>query len=157
RPRHRPRRARAARPGATGPARGAGRGSRQRPGPLRPGRGRACEGRRRHRPPGVHGGAGGSSHARSGPGPAPGAAVSALAIPPRRGRAAIARAACALAAIAALIAWRGRAPSGQGASVLLVTIDTLRADHVGAYGARTGATPHLDALAARGALFDEAL
>jgi arylsulfatase A-like enzyme/Flp pilus assembly protein TadD len=65
---------------------------------------------------------------------------------------------CAVAvSVGAGIAWRGRAPSGRGASVLLVTIDTLRADHVGAYGATTGATPHLDALAARGAVFEDAL
>src|SRR6478609_10497530 len=41
-------------------------------------------------------------------------------------------------------------------NVLLVTVDTLRADHVGAYGwvkARTGA---LDALARNGALFEHA-
>jgi arylsulfatase A-like enzyme/Flp pilus assembly protein TadD len=40
--------------------------------------------------------------------------------------------------------------------VLLVTIDTLRADHVGAYGATSGATPSLDALAQRGVLWREA-
>ncbi len=34
--------------------------------------------------------------------------------------------------------------------VLLVTIDTLRADRVGAYGSATARTPHLDALAAAG-------
>jgi len=45
----------------------------------------------------------------------------------------------------------------HGWNVLLVTIDTLRADHVGAYGARTGATPHLDALAARGTVFEDAM
>jgi arylsulfatase A-like enzyme/tetratricopeptide (TPR) repeat protein len=39
----------------------------------------------------------------------------------------------------------------------LVTIDTLRADHVGAYGARDVATPTLDALAARGVLFEQAM
>ena len=44
-----------------------------------------------------------------------------------------------------------------GPSVLLVTIDTLRADHVGAYGARDVATPTLDALAARGVLFENAM
>jgi len=37
--------------------------------------------------------------------------------------------------------------------VLLVTIDTLRADHVGAYGYRRDTTPTLDALAREGALF----
>lgn len=45
----------------------------------------------------------------------------------------------------------------DGPSVLLVTIDTLRADHVGAYGAEGVATPTLDALAARGVLFEQAM
>ena len=36
------------------------------------------------------------------------------------------------------------------ANVLLVTIDTLRADRVGAYGGAAGATPTLDRLAAEG-------
>src|SRR5436190_4778455 len=40
-------------------------------------------------------------------------------------------------------------------NLLLITIDTLRADHVGAYGATTGATPALDALAAAGVRFDQ--
>jgi arylsulfatase A-like enzyme/Flp pilus assembly protein TadD len=40
-------------------------------------------------------------------------------------------------------------------NLLLITIDTLRADHVGAYGAKSGATPTLDALAARGVRFDQ--
>src|SRR5207249_758505 len=40
-------------------------------------------------------------------------------------------------------------------SLLLITIDTLRADHVGAYGATTGATPTLDALARAGVRFDQ--
>jgi len=39
-------------------------------------------------------------------------------------------------------------------SVLLVTIDTLRADHVGAYGARFAETASLDALARRGVRFE---
>jgi len=45
------------------------------------------------------------------------------------------------------------AASGPGLParhVLLVTIDTLRADRVGAYGYRAARTPHLDALAADG-------
>jgi arylsulfatase A-like enzyme/Tfp pilus assembly protein PilF len=42
-------------------------------------------------------------------------------------------------------------------NLLLVTIDTLRADHVGAYGAAdSGVTPAIDALAARGVRFDQA-
>ena len=40
--------------------------------------------------------------------------------------------------------------------MLLVTIDTLRADHVGAYGATTARTPALDTLAREGARFDRA-
>jgi choline-sulfatase len=40
-------------------------------------------------------------------------------------------------------------------NLVLITIDTLRADHLGVYGAKTGATPVLDALAARGVRFDQ--
>lgn len=42
-------------------------------------------------------------------------------------------------------------------NVLLVTIDTLRADHVGVYGYSGARTPVLDALAMRGARFENAL
>jgi len=42
----------------------------------------------------------------------------------------------------------------QARNLLVVTIDTLRADHVGAYGDRTARTPAWDALAARGTRFD---
>ncbi len=41
-------------------------------------------------------------------------------------------------------------------NVLLVTIDTLRADHVGCYGARDANTPTIDALAAQGVQFLDA-
>jgi arylsulfatase A-like enzyme/Flp pilus assembly protein TadD len=41
-------------------------------------------------------------------------------------------------------------------NVLLVTIDTLRADHVGAYGSALGATPTLDRLAREGVRFADA-
>jgi len=41
-------------------------------------------------------------------------------------------------------------------NVLLVTIDTVRADHIGAYGATTGATPTLDRLAREGVRFADA-
>src|SRR5690349_17742595 len=49
----------------------------------------------------------------------------------------------------------GPLPAGVPAdlNVLLVTIDTLRADHVGAYGYERDTTPNLDALAGAGALF----
>jgi arylsulfatase A-like enzyme/tetratricopeptide (TPR) repeat protein len=41
--------------------------------------------------------------------------------------------------------------------LLLVTLDTTRADAVGAYGADPSPTPHVDALAAKGAWFSEAV
>ncbi len=44
----------------------------------------------------------------------------------------------------------------QGANVLLVTIDTLRTDRLGAYGGRAGLTPVLDALALNGVRFANA-
>ena len=44
----------------------------------------------------------------------------------------------------------------RGANVLLVTIDTLRADHVGAYGSARGATPTIDRFAREGVRFDVA-
>jgi arylsulfatase A-like enzyme/cytochrome c-type biogenesis protein CcmH/NrfG len=42
-------------------------------------------------------------------------------------------------------------------NVLLVTIDTLRADRLGCYGYADAATPVLDGLAAKGALFENAV
>jgi arylsulfatase A-like enzyme len=47
-----------------------------------------------------------------------------------------------------------QAPSAR--NLLLVTIDTLRADRVGAYGYRAARTPGIDALGARGVRFDHA-
>lgn len=43
-----------------------------------------------------------------------------------------------------------------GASVLLVTLDTTRADHIGCYGYDNARTPALDGLAAEGTRFDAA-
>ena len=40
--------------------------------------------------------------------------------------------------------------AGNRLNVLLVTIDTLRADHLGAYGYGRATSPKLDALASRG-------
>jgi len=47
--------------------------------------------------------------------------------------------------------------SANRPNVLLVTIDTLRADHVGCYGHAGAATPTLDGLAARGGRFATAI
>ena len=48
------------------------------------------------------------------------------------------------------------ARSGNGLSVLLITIDTLRADHLGVYGYQRKTSPHIDALGQRGTVFDRA-
>src|SRR4051794_34209379 len=44
----------------------------------------------------------------------------------------------------------------RGGNVLLVTIDTLRRDRVGAYGGANGLTPTLDRLAAGGLRYTQA-
>ncbi len=47
-------------------------------------------------------------------------------------------------------------PQPARANVLLITIDTLRRDHVSSYGYRRETTPNLDRLAAEGLIFDNA-
>ena len=56
---------------------------------------------------------------------------------------------------AAWLWWQRRPPplaggACRGCNVLLVTIDTLRLDRVGAFGSQLGLTPNLDRLAAEG-------
>jgi arylsulfatase A-like enzyme len=46
--------------------------------------------------------------------------------------------------------------AGNGLNVLLVTIDTLRADHMGSYGYARDTSPAIDALAREGTLFEQA-
>ena len=68
--------------------------------------------------------------------------------------------ASALAIIATLPFWPVRAKAAQRGTVpnvLLITIDTLRADHVGAYGYGKAQTPNLDRLADEGVLFSQAI
>jgi choline-sulfatase len=66
------------------------------------------------------------------------------------------------AAVVFMLVLRGRRPPGlppgsaAGSNVLLVTIDTLRADRIGAYGSHAGLTPAIDRLAAQGVRFDAA-
>jgi arylsulfatase A-like enzyme len=63
----------------------------------------------------------------------------------------------ALAATAAvLVPVARRAPRPTLRNVVIVCIDTLRADHLSAYGYRRQTTPSLDALARRGELFEHA-
>ncbi len=44
----------------------------------------------------------------------------------------------------------------SGKDIVLISVDALRADHVGAYGYDAKTTPNLDALAAEGTLFEDA-
>ena len=64
--------------------------------------------------------------------------------------------------VAFLVAALGWGPSGPRRdpwppNVILVSLDTLRADHMGLYGYDRDTTPHLDALAERGTVFDTAI
>ena len=45
----------------------------------------------------------------------------------------------------------------RNANVLLITLDTLRADHLSCYSPQSVPTPHIDELAARGVRFDQAV
>jgi len=71
-------------------------------------------------------------------------------------------AAVAALAVTAWLVSRGNNPESGGAAsgpragapnILLVTLDTVRADHLGCYGNQAARTPVIDALAARGARF----
>jgi len=58
------------------------------------------------------------------------------------------------AALGSLTACGGRSKQPD---LILVTLDTTRADHVGCYGGAPNVTPNLDALAASGFLFERAI
>jgi len=48
------------------------------------------------------------------------------------------------------------APAGSRPNLVIITVDTLRADHLGAWGSTSTATPNIDALAARSVRFERA-
>ena len=50
----------------------------------------------------------------------------------------------------------GTSPPPSARSLLLITLDTTRADHLGPYGYASAQTPTLDALAAEGVVFEQA-
>ena len=50
-----------------------------------------------------------------------------------------------------------RAGTSRPAGILLITLDTTRADHLGCYGNSSAATPNLDALANEGVRFEQAM
>src|SRR5690242_15843165 len=59
---------------------------------------------------------------------------------------------------ASLLPWSSAAFAAPAAApnVVVITIDTLRADHLGCYGYKPIRTPNIDALAADGARFERA-
>ena len=63
--------------------------------------------------------------------------------------------------IAALLAWFAiiakRSSCGEPENVLLITVDTLRSDHLGCYGYKGIKTPNIDGLAERGTMFKNAI
>jgi choline-sulfatase len=66
-----------------------------------------------------------------------------------------------LAALSAVLAaagvwWLARAPAPPGGPIIVISIDTLRADHLPVYGYRQVRTPAIDALAADGIVFERA-
>ena len=78
---------------------------------------------------------------------------------PRRRAAVVALVAALALGLAALAAWRrgpGSVRREPGLDVLLVTIDTLRADALGCYGNPAVETPWIDRLASGGVLFEQA-
>jgi arylsulfatase A-like enzyme/Tfp pilus assembly protein PilF len=69
-------------------------------------------------------------------------------------------AACVAGVLLAAVVWSAACRSGaspDAPDVVLITLDTTRADRLGCYGAKDAETPHLDALAAAGARFDTAI
>lgn len=62
-----------------------------------------------------------------------------------------------LAALSAVMLWRALADDPPGPSVVLVTLEMTRADHLGVYGYPFPTSPTLDALAERSVVFDNAL
>src|SRR5579864_1762466 len=72
------------------------------------------------------------------------------------GMAMVALIALTIAAAIPGVRWLGGwVPGARTApNILLITLDTTRADHLSAYGYRLGRTTHLDRLAAEGVLFE---
>src|SRR5881409_4344418 len=61
-----------------------------------------------------------------------------------------------LLAAAAIACHRGQATFSNRTPVILISIDTLRSDHLPAYGYRAVATPNIDALRADSILYERA-
>ncbi len=63
----------------------------------------------------------------------------------------------ALAAMALLLAAASVLRAQDKPNILLITVDTLRADHLASYGRTQARTPNIDALAAEGVLFENVI
>jgi len=55
-----------------------------------------------------------------------------------------------------LVLLPGFAAAANQPNVILITLDTVRADRMGFLGSKRGLTPHLDALATQGVVFEHA-
>ncbi|HZZ15467.1 MAG TPA: sulfatase, partial [Candidatus Sulfotelmatobacter sp.] len=64
---------------------------------------------------------------------------------------------CVVLGITHVQAAAGTPPRKTKPNVILITIDTVRADHVGCYGAKNIQTPTLDALGRDGVIFERAI
>lgn len=75
----------------------------------------------------------------------------------RRGLVATVLGILALSGVVAAVRWLrpSEPPRGEAYNVILISIDTLRADHLACYGHPSIATPHIDRLAAEGTLFEQ--
>lgn len=51
----------------------------------------------------------------------------------------------------------GKRPRGKRPNIILITVDTLRADHLGCYGYQRNTSPNIDRFAADGLLFENCL
>ena len=58
------------------------------------------------------------------------------------------------AAVIYFLSARGK--TGKTQNVLVITLDTTRADRIGAYGCKDARTPYIDRLAQEGTLFEQA-
>jgi arylsulfatase A-like enzyme len=66
-------------------------------------------------------------------------------------------AASAITLLLLLLGCGAQKPGATAPSVLLIIVDTLRADYLGAYGFASDTSPHIDALAAQSAVFERAI
>jgi arylsulfatase len=72
-------------------------------------------------------------------------------------RPALAAAIAAAAAVAGSLPVGCRSREARPPNVLLITVDTLRADHLGSYGFEFDTSPNIDALATESAVFERAI